>query len=131
MSCGEMTVTFLPWMETALDSKNWRQVMLEIQLMRSESSESGLKLNLMRLPGGNFLQVLNSFSLAGTSTGPPAAAGAAPPGAVGAGAPALLGRAGSLGGAGGAGRVTPRGGVRGGPPGRAVVGGGACARTRA
>src|SRR6185369_16936018 len=56
-------VTFLLLAGMVPGSKNCLQVIDEIQEMRSPSSVSGLRLSFtMRLPDGNFLQELNSFS---------------------------------------------------------------------
>src|SRR5215510_15693509 len=73
-------------------SRNCLQVMDEIQAIRSPSSVSGLRLSFtIRLPDGNFLQVLKSFSpiswLAPVTADPVPPGGVVaevPPGVVGA-----------------------------------------------
>src|SRR3954453_7724434 len=88
ISCGAMMVTFLLLAGMVPGSRNCLQVIDEIQEMRSPSSVSGLRLSFtMRLPDGNFLQELNSFSpiTAAPLTLVPAAAVVAPAGGVAAG----------------------------------------------
>src|SRR5579863_7203387 len=73
-------VTFLLLAGMVPGSRNCLQVIDEIQEMRSPSSVSGLRFSFtIRLPDGNFLQELNSFS---PITGAPSAPGAAGTGAV-------------------------------------------------
>src|SRR5690242_17231145 len=58
-----MTVTFLPAIPTVLGIRNGVQVMEEIQPITSPISLSGFMFSLrIALPGGYFLQELNSFS---------------------------------------------------------------------
>src|SRR5580698_1304497 len=65
MSCGAMIVTFFELAGIVPGSKNCRHVIEEIHASRSPSSVSGFMLSFTtRLPAGNFLQVLNSLSLA-------------------------------------------------------------------
>src|SRR5499427_10858381 len=99
ISSGATTVTFLLLAGIVPGSRNCLQVIDEIQAIRSPSSVSGFRFSFtIRLPGGNFLQVLKSLSPISwfapvTAFDPPAAAGvpgvvgAAPVGATGAGAP--------------------------------------------
>src|SRR5437762_335036 len=80
MSCGAMIVTFLLFAGIVPGRRNCLHVIDEIQARRSPRSVSGFRLSLTtRLPAGNFLQELNSFS-PGTSA-VPVAAGVAPVGA--------------------------------------------------
>ena len=63
ISSGATMVTFLLLAGMVPGSRNCLQVIDEIQEMRSPSSVSGLRLSFtIRLPDGNFLQELNSFS---------------------------------------------------------------------
>src|SRR4051794_5143287 len=107
ISSGATTVTFLLFAGIVPGSRNCLHVIDEIQAIRSPSSVSGLRLSFtMRLPAGNFLQVLKSLSPISwfdpvTPVVPPPGDGAAVP--VVAGAP----------GTGGVGRRFPSG-----PPGR-------------
>src|ERR1700722_16408719 len=80
-------VTFLLLAGMVPGKRNCLQVIDEIQEIRSPSSVSGLRLSFtIRLPEGNFLQELNSFS---PITDPPVAVPIAPGGkAAGAGAAA-------------------------------------------
>src|SRR5579863_4687409 len=94
-------VTFLLLAGMVPGSRNCLQVIDEIQEMRSPSSVSGFRLSFtIRLPDGNFLQELNSFSPITAppemvAPGTPAAAGAATAGtAVGAGGDSRRRRAG-------------------------------------
>src|SRR6266705_339988 len=71
MSCGAMIVTFLLFAGIVPGSRNCLHVIDEIQERRSPSSVSGFMLSFTtRLPAGNFLQELNSFS-PGTSAAVP------------------------------------------------------------
>src|SRR5580704_12602105 len=71
-------VTFLLLAGMVPGNRNCLQVIDEIQEMRSPSSVSGLRLSFtIRLPEGNFLQELNSFS---PITVPPVALPIAPGG---------------------------------------------------
>ncbi len=63
ISSGATTVTFLLLAGIVPGSRNCRHVIDEIHAIRSPSSVSGFRFNFtMRLPAGNFLQVLKSFS---------------------------------------------------------------------
>ena len=63
ISSGATTVTFLLLAGMVPGSRNCLQVIDEIQAIRSPSSVSGFRFSFtMRLPAGNFLQVLKSFS---------------------------------------------------------------------
>src|SRR3954451_9205024 len=76
INSGATMVTFLLLAGMVPGSKNCLQVIDEIQEMRSPSSVSGFRLSFtIRLPDGNFLQELNSFSP--MTAAPPLAAPAA------------------------------------------------------
>jgi hypothetical protein len=76
ISSGATMVTFLLLDGMVPGSKNCLQVMDEIHEMRSPSSVSGFRFNFtIRLPAGNFLQELNSFS---PTTVPPVTSVVAP-----------------------------------------------------
>ena len=63
ISSGATTVTFLLLAGMVPGSRNCLQVIDEIQAIRSPSSVSGFRFSFtMRLPDGNFLQVLKSLS---------------------------------------------------------------------
>src|SRR6185436_15749975 len=63
ISSGATTVTFLLLAGIVPGSRNCLQVIEEIQAIRSPSSVSGFRFSFtMRLPAGNFLQVLKSLS---------------------------------------------------------------------
>src|SRR3954449_7912835 len=63
ISSGATTVTFLLFAGIVPGSRNCLHVIDEIHAIRSPSSVSGLRLSFtMRLPDGNFLQVLKSLS---------------------------------------------------------------------
>ena len=63
ISSGATTVTFLLFAGMVPGSRNCLHVIDEIHAIRSPSSVSGLRLSFtMRLPDGNFLQVLKSLS---------------------------------------------------------------------
>src|SRR5580692_3189632 len=82
-------VTFLLLAGMVPGKRNCLQVIDEIQEMRSPSSVSGLRLSFtIRLPEGNFLQELNSFS---PITEPPETLPMAPAGSAAAGAGVVLG----------------------------------------
>src|SRR5262245_61334848 len=98
MSCGAMMVTFLLLAGIVPGTRNCRQVMDEIHEMRSPSSVSGFRFSFtIRLPDGNFLQELNSFSPARS---PDDAEGVEVPNVDGAG-PSGVGGTGAGAGAGG------------------------------
>src|SRR3954465_12204035 len=84
-----MMVTFLLLAGMVPGSRNCLQVIEEIQEMRSPSSVSGFMLSLtIRLPAGNFLQELNSFSPGTSPAGGVAPGGVAPAAAAAGGAAA-------------------------------------------
>src|SRR5262245_28137981 len=99
ISSGATTVTFLLFAGIVPGSRNCLQVIDEIQAIRSPSSVSGFRFSFtIRLPGGNFLQVLKSLSpiswfapvtvfAPGVPGAAPGVAGAAGDGAPGDGAP--------------------------------------------
>src|SRR5262245_56287622 len=132
ISSGATTVTFLLFAGMVPGSRNCLQVIDEIHAMRSPSSVSGLRLSFtIRLPDGNFLQVLKSFSpiswLEPVTPDPP-------PGGVVVPLPGVVGVAPGVGGVGrprlppAAAPGTAPGGKPGGIPGRVVpVGGGGTA----
>jgi hypothetical protein len=63
MSWGAMIVTFFELAGIVPGKRNCRHVIDEIHEIRSPSSVSGFMLSFtIRLPAGNFLQELNSFS---------------------------------------------------------------------
>src|SRR5678809_1105355 len=63
INSGATTVTFLLLAGIVPGSRNCLHVIDEIQAIRSPSSVSGFRLSFtMRLPDGNFLQVLKSLS---------------------------------------------------------------------
>src|SRR5213076_2989233 len=98
ISSGATTVTFLLFAGIVPGSRNCLQVMDEIQAIRSPSSVSGLRFSFtIRLPGGNFLQVLKSLSPISwvaplTPVVPPPAGGVPAGGVPGAGVPGGVGR---------------------------------------
>src|SRR5215831_17315441 len=68
MSCGATIVTFLLFAGIVPGKRNCLHVIDEIHESRSPSSVSGFMLSLTtRLPAGNFLQELNSFSPGGSA----------------------------------------------------------------
>ena len=69
ISSGATTVTFLLLAGMVPGSRNCLHVIDEIHAMRSPSSVSGFRFSFtIRLPAGNFLQVLKSFSPISWST---------------------------------------------------------------
>src|SRR6476646_2197898 len=95
ISSGATTATFLLLAGMVPGRRNCLHVIDEIHAIRSPSSVSGFRFNFtMRLPAGNFLQVLKSFSpmswFAPVTPSEPAGAGGLPPGGGGTGGRAPL-----------------------------------------
>src|SRR4051812_11772799 len=135
ISSGATTVTFLLFAGMVPGSRNCLHVIDEIHAIRSPSSVSGFRFSFtIRLPAGNFLQVLKSFSPIScvepvTPAAPPAGAGGGPPAGPPAGAalvvPVAGAAPGAVVGAGGRPRLPPRSpGSPGNPGVRGVPGGG-------
>src|SRR5437868_6459250 len=102
MSCGATIVTFLLFAGIVPGRRNCLHVIDEIHEIRSPSSVSGFMLSFtIRLPAGNFLQELNSFSpgrseLTTVVPGAAAGAGTAPGGCPASGPPSAPPRRPSL-----------------------------------